>query len=243
MIKISVVVPTYNRPQYVEALLEALLNQTFKDFEVIISDDGSKDSPYEVVKKFDGKLDIKYIWQRDKKPFNESEARNLGIKIAFGEILVLHDDDSFLHRLCLENHYKKHQAKGRIMVWGALYFNPTTRVSQVTEYMKNDFPKGAKLHYHRTPKNFSIRREEVLKINGFDQDFCGHFGKKDTDFTWRLKESGVSRVEAPECEALAIRSHSGQFEDTSVNSALLVEKIRERKLVCANGIMDLRSGK
>lgn len=239
MTRVSIITPTYNRPEHIESLLETLRAQTFKNFEIIISDDGSSDSPYSVVKKFESTLNVKYIRQGRKRPFNESEARNLGIKLSLGEILLFNDDDCFFHKKCVEGHVKRHRLKDRLMVWGDLYYHPTLRVSQVVSYVKSEFPKGAELHKHRSPKNFSVRREEVFKINGFDQDFCGGYGKKDAEFKWRLRRSGVAEVLAPECKALAIRAHSGQSEDKSRNQELFRKMTKKSNIACINGIMDL----
>ena len=55
----SVVIPTYNRAVLLKRALESLVNQTYKNFEVIICDDGSTDNTKEVVDSFNGKLNIK----------------------------------------------------------------------------------------------------------------------------------------------------------------------------------------
>ena len=59
---ISVVIPMWNAEKYIGALLDSLLNQTFQDFEVIVTDDCSTDSSCEVVKsyfpRFDGRLKL-----------------------------------------------------------------------------------------------------------------------------------------------------------------------------------------
>ena len=61
--KYSVIVPVYNRPDEVDELLESLTAQTFKDFEVIIVEDGSTLSCKETCKGYDGALDIHYFFK------------------------------------------------------------------------------------------------------------------------------------------------------------------------------------
>ena len=52
MVKLSVVVPTYNEEKYIEKTLQALRKQTFTDFEIIVKDGGSKDQTVEIAEKF-----------------------------------------------------------------------------------------------------------------------------------------------------------------------------------------------
>ena len=87
---ISVIVPTYNRADFVGETIESILNQTYKYFELIIIDDGSTDNTEEVIGKFKDSR-IKYIktdnWGGPARP------RNTGIKKAKGEYIAFCDDD------------------------------------------------------------------------------------------------------------------------------------------------------
>ena len=90
--KVSVIIPTFNRAQYIAAAIESVLNQTYKDFEIIVVDDGSNDNTREVLEAFMNR--IKYIY---KKNAGTASARNVGIKNAQGEyIAFLDSDDLFL---------------------------------------------------------------------------------------------------------------------------------------------------
>jgi len=60
--KISVIVPTFNRADKLRACLNSLANQVFKDFEVLVCDDGSIDDTADVVCSFSGRLDILYLY-------------------------------------------------------------------------------------------------------------------------------------------------------------------------------------
>jgi glycosyltransferase involved in cell wall biosynthesis len=99
---ISAIVPTYNRPKFLESTLLALYEQTFKDFEVIVVDDGSND--YEanfnkmicdVYSKME--LDIKYI-KLHKNSGTVSIPRNIGVANATGQYIAPVDDDCFCER-------------------------------------------------------------------------------------------------------------------------------------------------
>ena len=93
MPKVSVVIPTYNREKYLPDAINSVLNQTYKDFEIIIVDDGSRDNTKEVVESFMKKyphIPIRYFYQENKGP---AAARNRGIKEAKGEYIAFLDSD------------------------------------------------------------------------------------------------------------------------------------------------------
>lgn len=88
---ISVIVPMYNAEAYVGECLESLMAQTFKDFEVIVIDDGSTDNSTRVVASVSASdARFRLIGQPNKGP---SEARNTGLKIAHGEWIAFVDSD------------------------------------------------------------------------------------------------------------------------------------------------------
>lgn len=94
MPKVSVIIPTYNRAQFVGRAIQSVLNQTYKDFEIIIVDDNSTDNVYDVVYSFNDSR-IKYI--RHDVNLGAPAARNTGILNSKGEfIALLDDDDEFL---------------------------------------------------------------------------------------------------------------------------------------------------
>lgn len=102
-ILISVVVPVYNLEKYISKCINSIRNQTLKNFELIIIDDGSSDSSYEVIKKYvieDNR--IKYIKQENK---GVSSARNKGIEIAKGKYITFVDGDDSIHPRMLEDMY------------------------------------------------------------------------------------------------------------------------------------------
>ncbi len=87
---VSIIIPTYNRANLIGESISSVLNQTFKDFEVIIVDDGSVDNTESVVKSFNDAR-IKYI--KCEKNRGACVARNLGIKIAKGKYIAFQDSD------------------------------------------------------------------------------------------------------------------------------------------------------
>ena len=89
MPKFSVIVPLYNKENYIKATLKSVLQQTYTDFEIIIVDDGSTDKSAAIVKEFQDAR-IKYFYQEN---LGASQARNKAIMLASGEYLALLDAD------------------------------------------------------------------------------------------------------------------------------------------------------
>lgn len=88
--KISVIIPTKNRADYVAKAIKSVLNQTFQDFEILIIDGGSTNATKEILRNFvDAR--ILYFSQKDKK--GVSAARNLGINQSRGQFISFLDDD------------------------------------------------------------------------------------------------------------------------------------------------------
>ena len=95
MPKISIIVPVYNVEEYLENCITSILNQTFKDFELILINDGSTDNSLEICehyKDIDDRICI-----IDKKNGGLSSARNAGLNIAKGEYIGFVDSDDYIH--------------------------------------------------------------------------------------------------------------------------------------------------
>jgi glycosyltransferase involved in cell wall biosynthesis len=90
----SIIVPTYNRASLISFTLESILAQEFPDFEVLIIDDGSKDSTVEVVKHYLIDSRVQYLPKENEE---RGVARNYGLAHARGEYVLFLDSDDLLH--------------------------------------------------------------------------------------------------------------------------------------------------
>lgn len=99
MKKISIIIPVYNIEKYIEECILSILNQTYKNFELILINDGSKDKSGEICDKFKKDSRVKIF---HKKNGGVSSARNIGIENATGEYLLFVDGDDCLEKNTLE---------------------------------------------------------------------------------------------------------------------------------------------
>lgn len=100
MNKVSVIIPAYNKQESILETLNSVFTQTFKNFEVIVIDDGSTDNTKEIVTSFS--KDIIYIYQENQ---GQGAARNTGIEAATGDYIVFLDADDYWESPFLESCY------------------------------------------------------------------------------------------------------------------------------------------
>ena len=89
--KVSVCIPTYNRKDYLKEALESVFAQTYKDYEVVMVDDGSTDGTEDMLK--DAGYDVRYYWAEH---IGQAAARNKLIELAHGEYITFLDSDDLL---------------------------------------------------------------------------------------------------------------------------------------------------
>ena len=89
MPKVSVIIPTYNCEKYIAEAIESALNQTYKDFELIIIDQNSDDRLVSILSKYNSEYEIIHLRSES----GLSRARNVGLKNISGNIAAFPDDD------------------------------------------------------------------------------------------------------------------------------------------------------
>ena len=105
MVKVSLVVPIYNSSKYLNKCIDSLVNQTLKDIEIILINDGSTDKSLEILKNYQQKDNrIKILTQNHKK---QGKARNYGISVAQGEYIGFVDSDDWCELDMFEKLYEK----------------------------------------------------------------------------------------------------------------------------------------
>ena len=190
--KYSVIVPVYNRPDEVDELLESLSNQTQKDFEVIIVEDGSVKTCKDVCDKYAGILALHYYAKENSGP---GQSRNHGAERAQGDYLIVLDSDVVLPQGYLEAIDNSLQEYPTEAFGGPDAAHPSfTPVQKAISYsMTSFFTTGgirggkAKLDkFYPRSFNMGIRRDVYLELGGFSKMRFG----EDIDFSYRIVEAG-----------------------------------------------------
>lgn len=189
----SVIVPAYNAQKSLPRLLDSLICQSYKDFEVVIIDDCSKDSTSKVVQSFPYRL-IKLAENH-----GPAYCRNLGSKNAHGEILVFTDSDCRVDRHWLNN-IEKHFSQNDIdAIMGRLVIIPSTLLGDSISAL--GFPAGGSLGFEKIWRvnkdgftdslsscNCAIKRDIFLNVGGFDETFPFP-GGEDSLLAYSLRKS------------------------------------------------------
>lgn len=114
MVKVSVIVPVYNVEQYLDKCLDSLVNQTLKDIEIIVVNDGSPDNSQQIIDKY--QENYPQIVSLIKENGGQADARNYGMKRARGEYISFVDGDDYVETYFLENMYNAADSGKNIVV-------------------------------------------------------------------------------------------------------------------------------
>ena len=160
--KISVIVPVFNAEKFLGACLESLLNQTLKDFEVIIVDDCSTDDSVSIaenfLKQFGGRLKI---LRTEKNSGSGSVPRNVGLKFSRGEYIFFMDNDDLLTSAALETLYGLAEKFCAEVVYMNNGFVSDGETVKATAWSKSDSPDQPTFE----PEDISARVEKFLRTN------------------------------------------------------------------------------
>jgi GT2 family glycosyltransferase len=181
---VSIVITTFNRAHLLRPTLESFVKQDFKDYEVIVIDDGT-DEATPLLCAEPWPLSLKYYrMNRDRTLGYNNPARpnNVGVRMAKGDIIIL------------QNAEVRHGA-GEVILRLSEQCGTMNAVFAQVEVL-NEYGIGKSFYCHRTftPRPFffcgALRREWFEKLRGFDEDYQ-YYGYDDVDFADRLAKCGV----------------------------------------------------
>ena len=195
--KYSIIVPVYNRPDEVGELLESLSNQTLKDFEVVIVEDGSVKTCKDVCDKYANILALHYYAKENSGP---GQSRNYGAERANGEWAIILDSDVVLptgYLQAVDDSLAAHHASPTpVTAFGgpdAAHESFTPVQKAISYSMTSFFTTGgirggkAKLDkFYPRSFNMGVRRDVYLQLGGFSKMRFG----EDIDFSYRIVEEG-----------------------------------------------------
>jgi len=165
-LKVSIILPTYNRPNLLYQAIKSILNQTYQNFEIIIIDDGLEKRSYNIIKKINDRR-IKYIKNIENK--GASFSRNIGIKNSTGKYIALLDDDDIWIPNKLEiqiNFLKKNPQIGVVGSW--VKFLNSKKINKM--FSNPDKIKTNLLFGSTMVHSTIIIRKEILDKNNLKYD-------------------------------------------------------------------------
>jgi len=167
--KISVIVPVYNRLEHLRALFLCLLRQKKQADELIITDDGSSQKVLDFIGDLIPKAQfkVKHIYQEDK-GFRKTRALNNAVRNSTGDLLIFCDQD---------------------LIFGEEYIE--TIVNNIKSNIFLMTFKLAKRGIKLVGMSYALMREAYLKVNGYDENYIG-WGQEDDDFGNRLTVAGIN---------------------------------------------------
>lgn len=194
MVKVSIIVPAYNVEKYIEKCLESLVNQTLKEIEIIVVNDGSTDNTKKEIEKFLAKHPgkIKYL---EKENGGLSDARNYGMPHAQGKYIGFVDSDDYVEKDMFEEMYKKAEEEQSDMVECDFIWEYPDKQRIDTGKIYNG-QKDALMYARVVAWNKLIKRETLEKAN---IKFPKGLRYEDTEFFYKLLPSlnKISFVKKP----------------------------------------------
>ena len=220
----AVIVPTYNRPDALAAVLEGYLAQDDRDFELVVADDGSTPDTKAVVDAFTKRapFPVRHVWHEDQ-GFRVAAIRNRGVAATQADYLIFTDGDCipppwfvgahkrlaekgrFLsgNRILLSERFTREvlDAKLPVQRWSKLQWLGARLAGRINRWMPLlRLPDVGRNYVHQGWEgiktcNISMWREDLVKVNGVDESFSG-WGLEDSDLVIRLYRAGVRHKSA-----------------------------------------------
>ena len=186
MKKVSVIVPVYNVEKYLDKCLTSLVNQTLKDIEIIVVNDGTKDNSQDIIDRYAKKY--KNIIVIKKENGGLSSARNDGIEKATGEYIGFVDSDDYIEYDMYEKMYQKAKTNDYDVVVCDLKYIYDDREVDAFSNINNDLltkeeVKTCFLNIYPSVWN-KIYKKELIKDNNIL--FKKGVWFEDVEFTYRL---------------------------------------------------------
>ncbi|MFM7024382.1 MAG: glycosyltransferase family 2 protein [Flavobacteriales bacterium] len=230
----SVVIPTYNRGELILNTLDTVINQSFRDFEIVVIDDCSTDNTQEILQPYVDKGLLKYY--RLSRNSERSVARNTGMQYAQGEYLTMLDSDDFMYPDCLKDAAEYVKQNPEIKV----FQNKFELVNEKREVIYSyPFPPLDNQYKALASGNFmscvgGFLHKDVYKKMQFDAS-PDLIGSEDYEIWFRiLSKYKVGRVDKVNCGVLqhdnrSISSHT--FERLLKNKEYIVAMINRHSSV------------
>ena len=211
---LSVVIPTYDEPERLEAALKSLSQQNYphEATQIIVVDDASPHLDAERLHAAIAPLELQLI--RNEQNQGRARARNAALRVASGDLVVFLDSDMTVGANFLRAHAQRHQNHAEAVFVGNIRFAKEIPTTSLTRYLE-----GRGVHRVNEDKpiafncfvtgNSSVRRSSLLRVGFFDEDLTA-YGGEDLELGYRLHLAGIPLYYAP--EALSHHNHLRSLE-------------------------------
>lgn len=256
------IVSTYNDPDALRLVLEALRRQTLRPLDVVIGDDGSTEATRVLIDSMrtDFPVPLAHVWHEDR-GFRLAEIRNKSVAAAKGDYIIQIDGDIVVDRHFVEDHARlarkgffvkgtriklSEKISRRLRSRGSLprfmpgFFSPGIE-KQRFKTLRLTWPGFRKSLTYRSSgtgigANMAFWRSDFLKTNGYDESFTG-WGCEDTDLMERFLRMGL-RTSKTFHVAKAYHLYHPENPSPHLEEAyrLLAEKAARGETECENGI-------
>lgn len=260
--KVTLIISVYKNMRFLKKVLDSLTIQHYKNFEVIVSEDGD----FPEMKQFIDKYQVNYEFSilhlsQEDFGFRKNKALNKAIQKSSGELIVFIDDDCVLHPAYMQE-YVKHFDENAVMFskrteldaktteqllnseqiiptkWRML-INKTSRIedSIYLPFKPTKFDKNPRL----MGCNMAFPKKILTAVNGFDEDFQTVGYGEDTDIEWRVSKAGYKFINLKH-KVIVFHLHherNGREDNTKIGRALMHQKMEEGNFYCKNGLKKL----
>lgn len=265
-IHVSVILTTYNWPEALSLILNALHHQTYKNFEVIVADDGSDDRTKITIERVEQNVmyPIHHVWQQDH-GFHASKIRNMAINKSSGDYLIFLDGDCIPRKDFILNHIALREphwfVRGNriilserfsqqvvnhelpIYAWANKNWLPyrlkrdIRRFTPLLSLPDTSFRKSKKNKWYGVKTcNMSVWRTDVEHVDGLDETYIG-WGREDSDLAVRLINAGIRRKEGIYSTAVFHLWHEeASRENLANNDYLLKDCIANHRVRAKHGL-------
>jgi glycosyltransferase len=212
--KVSIIIPTFNSSQTIQDTINSVTSQNFKNYEIIIVDNNSKDKTIEIIKK--NKLkDIKFIIENDGGVY---DAINKGIKLSTGKIIsILHSDDIYYNNKVLDNVVHAFTVHETNIVYGDLLYVKKSNVDSILRFWEpKSFIKGSFLKGWHPPHPSFFVKKELFNKYGFYKTNIGN--SADVELMYRFLE--INNIYSIYLNYILVRMRYGGKSNKSFSSIL-----------------------
>lgn len=160
---VSIIIPCYNALDYIEECLLSVCQQTLKDIEVVIIDDGSTDETLKFIETFRNEkaqhIDFKIISQKNS---GVGKARNLGIKEATGKFVCFMDPDDFYPSTTVLNELYEEARKNNVFICGGSFSRYLQKSKKLITNFSADY------------SNYTFTKPELIKYKDYQYNYGFH---------------------------------------------------------------------